>query len=38
MANCTEVRTAGRAPIGQCEPGFQAKFTELAVISNNSLK
>ncbi|MHA7098894.1 excalibur calcium-binding domain-containing protein [Priestia aryabhattai] len=26
MANCTEVRTAGRAPIGQGEPRFQTKF------------
>ncbi|MFE7084365.1 excalibur calcium-binding domain-containing protein [Priestia megaterium] len=26
MANCIEVRAAGRAPIGQGEPGLQAKF------------
>ncbi|MGG3195407.1 excalibur calcium-binding domain-containing protein [Priestia aryabhattai] len=26
FANCTEVRAAGRAPIRQGEPGFQAKF------------
>ncbi|WDL89831.1 excalibur calcium-binding domain-containing protein (plasmid) [Priestia aryabhattai] len=26
MANCTEVRTAGKAPIGQDELRFQAKF------------